>query len=120
MSSRLEGKVAIITGVSRGTGEQTARLFVEEGARVVIADVLEDEGRAVAEDLKDAAQFCRLDVTDEASWAETLGSTQAWFGAPTILVNNAGLLHIQSLVETSAADVERLCRANALGPFLWT
>ena len=120
MSSRLEGKIAIITGASRGTGEQTARLFVEEGARVVIADVLEDEGRAVAADLKDAACFCRLDVTDEASWAETIGTTRTHFGAPTVLVNNAGLLHIQSLVETSAADVERLWRVNALGPFLGT
>lgn len=120
MSSRLEGKIALITGASRGTGEQTARLFVEHGARVVIADVLEDEGRAVADDLKEAAHFCRLDVTNEESWTQAIDATHDQFGAPNVLVNNAGLLHIQSLLETSAADVERLWRVNALGPFLGT
>jgi 3alpha(or 20beta)-hydroxysteroid dehydrogenase len=120
MSSRLEGKVAIITGAARGTGEQTARLFVDEGARVVIADVLEPEGRAVADDLGERAAFVRLDVTDEESWANLVTTTLDRFGPPTILVNNAGLLHMQALVETSAADVERLWRVNALGPFLGT
>jgi 3alpha(or 20beta)-hydroxysteroid dehydrogenase len=120
MSSRLEGKIAIITGAARGTGEQTARLFVDEGARVVIADVLEEEGRAVVADLGDPAAFVRLDVTDEQSWAEVVEKTTELFGPPTILVNNAGLLHMSALIETSAADVERLWRVNALGPFLGT
>lgn len=120
MSSRLEGKVAIITGAARGTGEQTARLFVQEGAKVVIADVLEEEGKAVASELGAAAGFCRLDVTDEDSWTKTVEATLEQFGKPNILVNNAGLLHMQALVETSAADVERLWRVNALGPFLGT
>jgi len=120
MSPRLEGKVAIITGAARGTGEQTARLFVEEGAKVVIADVLEDEGQAVAGDLGSAAEFCRLDVTDEGSWVQAIETTQGRFGSPTVLVNNAGLLHMQALVDTEAADVERLWRVNALGPFLGT
>jgi 3alpha(or 20beta)-hydroxysteroid dehydrogenase len=115
---RVEGKVAIVTGAARGTGEQTARLLVEEGARVMIADVLEDEGRAVAAELAEGAHFERLDVTDEASWANVVEQTEARFGAPTVLVNNAGLLHMQALVETSAADVERLWRVNQLGPFL--
>ncbi|MFP6654995.1 MAG: SDR family NAD(P)-dependent oxidoreductase, partial [Myxococcota bacterium] len=90
MSSRLEGKVAIITGASRGTGEQTARLFAEEGAKVVIADVLEEEGQAVAKDLGASAAFHRLDVTEEESWTAVIEATQAQFGLPTILVNNAG------------------------------
>ncbi len=120
MSSRLEGKIAIITGAARGTGEQTARLFVDEGARVVIADVLEAEGRAVAEDLGDHAAFVRLDVTSEQSWVEVVEETKERFGGPTVLVNNAGLLHMKALVETDAADVERLWRVNALGPFLGT
>ncbi|MHA7839411.1 MAG: SDR family NAD(P)-dependent oxidoreductase [bacterium] len=115
---RVEGKVAIVTGAARGTGEQTARLLAEEGAKVVIADILEAEGRAVAEDLGDAARFERLDVTDEESWAGVVGATCSHFGPPTVLVNNAGLLHMQALVETSAADVERLWRVNQLGPFL--
>ena len=120
MSSRLEGKIAIITGAARGTGEQTARLFVQEGARVVIADVLEDEGRAVAADLGESAAFVGLDVTEESSWAGVVEKTAERFGAPTVLVNNAGLLHMSALVDTSAADVERLWRVNALGPFLGT
>lgn len=120
MSSRLEGKIALITGAARGTGEQTARLFVEEGARVVIADLLEHEGRAVADDIGVSAAFMRLDVTSEKSWVASVARTTELFGPPTILVNNAGLLHMQALVETSAADVERLWRVNALGPFLGT
>jgi 3alpha(or 20beta)-hydroxysteroid dehydrogenase len=120
MPSRLEGKIAIITGAARGTGEQTARLFSEEGARVIIADILEPEGRAVADDLGESAAFVRLDVTNEESWADTVRMTTKLYGPPTILVNNAGLLHMQALVETSAADVERLWRVNALGPFLGT
>ncbi len=120
MSSRLEGKIAIITGAARGTGEQIARLFVQEGARVVLADVLEAEGRAVAEDIGECAAFVRLDVTDEESWTEVVSKTIKLFGPPTVLVNNAGLLHMQALVDTDAADVERLWRVNALGPFLGT
>ncbi|MEZ4291467.1 MAG: SDR family oxidoreductase [Myxococcota bacterium] len=116
--SRLAGKVAIITGSARGTGEEAARLFVAEGARVVVADVLEEEGRAVASDLGDAACFVRHDVTSEASWNAVVAATQERFGAPTVLVNNAGLLHIRALLETEATDVERLWRVNQLGPFL--
>jgi len=115
---RVEGKVAIVTGAARGTGEQTARLLADEGAKVVIADVLEAEGRKVAGEIGAAACFERLDVTDEASWAGVVEATTAGFGAPTILVNNAGLLHIEAFLETSAADVERLWRVNQLGPFL--
>jgi 3alpha(or 20beta)-hydroxysteroid dehydrogenase len=116
--TRVEGKVAIVTGAARGTGEETARLLVEEGARVVIADVLEEEGNAVAVDLGDRARFVRLDVTNEESWQSCVADTTQHFGAPTILVNNAGLLHICELVVTEAAAVERLWRVNQLGPFL--
>ena len=69
---RLAGKVALITGGARGTGEQTARLFVEEGARVVIGDVLEEEGRSTATDIGADADFVRLDVTSEESWAQAV------------------------------------------------
>ena len=116
--SRLAGKVAIITGAARGTGEQTARLFADEGARVVLADVLETEGRAVAQEIGDAAIFERLDVTDAGSWKNVVAKTIDAFGPPTVLVNNAGLLLIQSLIEIDPADVERLWRVNQLGPFL--
>lgn len=116
--ARLEGKVAIVTGSARGTGEQTARLFVEEGAKVVIADVLEEEGRAVAKDLGDAARFERLDVTSEDAWAAVVDGAVEAFGKLDVLVNNAGVLHMGSVEETTPADMERLWRINQLGPFL--
>lgn len=115
---RLEGKIAIVTGAARGTGEQTARLFAQEGARVVVADVLEQEGAKTAAEIGPSATFVRLDVTNEASWAEAVAETLRRFGRPSVLVNNAGLLHIQALVETPAEVVERLWRVNTLGPFL--
>ena len=115
---RLTNKIALITGAARGTGEQTARLFVAEGARVVIGDVLEAEGRAVAQSLGAAAQFVKLDVTSEASWASAVEETRARFGGLNVLVNNAGLLHRAALEETSVDAFERLFRVNQLGPFL--
>ena len=116
--ARLEDKVAIVTGAARGTGEQTARLFVEEGARVVIADILEEEGRAVAKDLGDAARYERLDVTSEDAWTGVVDGTVEAFGKLDVLVNNAGVLHMGSVEETTPADMERLWRINQLGPFL--
>ena len=116
--SRLEGKVAIISGAARGTGEQAARLFVDEGAKVVIADILEAEGEVTAQDIGDAATFVRLDVTDPASWQNVVARTEEIYGLPSVLVNNAGLLHMQALVDIDPADVERLWRVNQFGPFL--
>jgi 3alpha(or 20beta)-hydroxysteroid dehydrogenase len=72
---RLANKVAIVTGGARGMGEQTCRLFAQEGARVVIADVLEAEGEALARELGDAACFMRLDVSDEANWESLVAAT---------------------------------------------
>jgi 3alpha(or 20beta)-hydroxysteroid dehydrogenase len=115
---RLEGKVAIVTGGARGTGEQTARLFVDEGARVVIGDVLEEEGRATASYIGEGARFVRLDVTDATSWRDCIEQTERHFGAPSVLVNNAGLLHMQALLEIDPARFEQLWRVNLLGPFL--
>jgi 3alpha(or 20beta)-hydroxysteroid dehydrogenase len=115
---RLAGKVALITGAARGTGEQTARLFVAEGARVTIGDVLEPEGREVARSLGDAAHFVRLDVTSEPSWTSAVEETRARFGGLNVLVNNAGLLHRGPIEETTPEAFERLFRVNQLGPFL--
>lgn len=118
MSGRLDGKIAIVTGSARGTGEQTARLFADEGARVVIADVLEEEGKATAASIGEAATYQRLDVTDPASWSEAVAATRATFGTPNVLVNNAGLLLMQAFVDIDPSDYERLWRVNLFGPFL--
>ena len=115
---RLDGKVAIVTGAARGTGEQTARLFVEEGARVVIADVLEEPAREVVDSLGDAAIFARLDVGSEQDWSSGVASAVESFGRLDALVNNAGLLHMESIEATKLTDFERLLRVNQVGPFL--
>jgi len=115
---RLDGKVAIVTGAARGTGAVTARLFVQEGARVVIADVSREGGEAVAAGLGDAACFVATDVTREADWARCVAEAETRFGALQVLVNNAALLHLGALEDTSLADFERLLRVNTIGPFL--
>lgn len=118
MSGRLEGKVAIVTGGARGQGEAEARLFVAEGARVVVADVLEEEGRAVAASLGAAAQFERLDVSDEADWRRVVAATTARFGSLTTLVNNAGIVFFSAFEETSLEDYMRVIQVNQIGTFL--
>src|SRR5450755_321968 len=88
---RLEGKVAIITGAASGMGAATARMFAREGARVVIADRLEHEGKQVADAIGAAARFEALDVTDEENWAAVVAAATRHFGKLDILVNNAGI-----------------------------
>ncbi len=115
---RLDGKVALVTGAARGTGEATARLFASEGARVVIGDVLDEAGRAVAKDLGDAARCLRLDVTSEADWRHGVQTTLEAFGRLDVLVNNAAVLHMAALVDTRLEDFERVVRVNQIGTFL--
>ena len=91
---RLENKVAIVTGAASGMGAATARLFAREGARVVVADLLEAEGAAVAKAIGDAggeARFHKLDVTSEAGWAAIVADTVSAYGKVDILINNAGV-----------------------------
>jgi 3alpha(or 20beta)-hydroxysteroid dehydrogenase len=115
---RLDGKVAIITGGARGQGAAEGRLFAAEGARVVLADVLDDEGRATAEEIGDAARYVHLDVTDEAQWHAAVEAAEAAFGPVTVLVNNAGILHFQALDRTTLEDFDRVLRVNVHGVFL--
>jgi len=115
---RLDGKVAIITGAARGQGAAEARLFVAEGAKVVLADVLDDEGRAVAEELGESATYAHLDVTDEDQWKTTVALAEERYGPVTVLVNNAGVLHFQALHKTELEDFDRILRVNVHGVFL--
>ncbi|MCP2288513.1 glucose 1-dehydrogenase [Nocardia amikacinitolerans] len=114
----LDGKVAIITGAARGQGEAEARLFVELGARVVITDVLADEGKAVAESLGDAARFVAHDVSSEAEWAAAVQTAEREFGRLDVLVNNAAIYTTKALTDTSAEELERILRVNLVGSFL--
>ncbi len=117
---RLAGKVAIISGAASGMGAATARLFAREGAKVVIADLLEEPGRAIAAEIGPAARFERLDVTDEASWAAVVAAARKHFGRLDILVNNAGISGSaeQDLYSTEAWH--RIMTVNATGVFFGT
>jgi 3alpha(or 20beta)-hydroxysteroid dehydrogenase len=115
-TGRLAGKVAIITGAARGQGEAEARLFVEQGARVVLGDVL-DEVEAVAKSLGDAAVALKMDVRNEADWAAALTAAEA-LGPLGILVNNAAVVHFASIVDTTLDDFQRVVGINQVGTFL--
>ena len=118
---RLEGKVAIVTGAASGMGAATARRFAREGAKVVIADMLEEDGRAVAQQIvtaNGAAEFMKLDVTDEANWKAVVDATVARFGKLDILVNNAGISGsaVEDVLDTMMWD--KLMEVNGRGTFL--
>jgi len=116
--NNLEGKVALISGAARGQGAAEARLFASRGAKVVITDVLDKEGKAVAAEIGDAAHYIHLDVTDEHSWAAAVKETVERFGKLNVLVNNAGIVQIKPLVESSVADYMKVIEINQLGVFL--
>jgi 3alpha(or 20beta)-hydroxysteroid dehydrogenase len=115
---RLAGKVAIISGAARGQGAAEARLFAAEGARVLLADVLDDDGEAVAAEIGDGAAYTHLDVTDEAQWHAAVALAEDRFGPVNVLVNNAGILHFQAVHKTDADDFDRVMRVNVRGVFL--
>jgi NAD(P)-dependent dehydrogenase (short-subunit alcohol dehydrogenase family) len=117
---RLAGKVAIISGAASGMGAATARVFAREGAKVVIADVLEEEGRKVAEEIGAAARFEKLDVTEEANWEAVLAATLRHFGKLDILVNNAGISGNSVTDLYSTEGWHRIISINATGVFLGT
>jgi 3alpha(or 20beta)-hydroxysteroid dehydrogenase len=114
---RLDGKVVIITGGARGQGEAHARLCVEEGARVVFGDVLDDDGAKVAADLGEAARYVHLDVTSEADWASAVSLAES-MGPLRVLVNNAAIHWTRPIEYENAIGFERIWRVNLLGPFL--
>lgn len=113
----LEGKIAIVTGAAGGTGAAIARRFAAEGARVVVTDVLVDEGRATADRLGGPARFAELDVTDPAQWSAVVDSTVGTHGRIDVLVNNAGILHIGGIADTTLAEFRRVFDVNAAGAF---
>ena len=117
MSGRLQGKVALVSGAARGMGAATARLFVAEGASVVLGDIL-PEVKETAAGLGDAALAVTLDVTDEASWRDAVSAAEQRFGRLDVLVNNAGILMMNALGDTTTEDYRRVNDVNALGVFL--
>ena len=118
---RLAGKVALITGGASGMGQSEATIFAREGAKVVVGDLLEAEGRQTVEKIASAggqARFVRLDVTSEAAWREAVAAAVAGFGKLDVLVNNAGISGTFDPDTQSTAAWDTLMNVNAKGVFL--
>ncbi|WP_409236610.1 SDR family NAD(P)-dependent oxidoreductase [Streptomyces sp. PA5.6] len=116
---KLDGRVVIVTGAARGQGEQEARLFVAEGARVVVADVLDEQGEALAKELgEESAAYVHLDVGVEDDWRAALAAAKNAFGTVDGLVNNAGILRFNELLSTPLEEFEQIIRVNQIGCFL--
>jgi 3alpha(or 20beta)-hydroxysteroid dehydrogenase len=116
--NRLAGKVALITGSARGMGEAHARLFVAEGAKVILTDLSEQAGQAIAQELGENALFLKHDVTKLADWQRVVAEGEAKFGPVTVLVNNAGVLGpIADTTELTEDDYLKVCAINQHGVF---
>ncbi|MFE4948625.1 SDR family NAD(P)-dependent oxidoreductase [Leifsonia sp. NPDC056665] len=119
MTGRLENKVAVITGAAQGMGAATAREFVSQGARVVLADVAHEAGRALEHELgEDRAIFVPLDVSSEDDWRDVRGRTLDKFGRIDVLVNNAAVGYFVGVDQIEADKVMRLFSINILGGML--
>lgn len=115
---RLRGRTAIVTGAARGMGASHARLLVGEGARVVIADVLDAEGTALAEELgRERAVYAHLDVTDYSQWEETVRVAETAFGGVDVLVNNAGILNAGAIEDFPLDAWDAIVAVNLTGVF---
>ena len=114
----LDGKVALITGAARGTGFVMARRFAMEGARVVMADIRDEQGRRGSEQLGANVSYQHLDVSAETDWVRTVESVERDLGGIDVLVNNAAVLHLAELRDTTVEAYERVMRVNELGTFL--
>ena len=118
---RLEHKAALISGGARGMGAVEARLFAREGAKVVIGDVLEEDGRRVEAEINESGGECvfvHLDVTDETSWNDAVNQVVSRFGKLDILVNNAGIYRTHNVTDTSVEEWDQVMDINAKGVFL--
>jgi 3alpha(or 20beta)-hydroxysteroid dehydrogenase len=116
--ARLADKIALVTGAARGMGAAEARLFAAEGAKVVLTDVLDAEGEAVARAIGSAARYLHHDVTSAEHWAAAVDTAHSAFGGLDLLVNNAGIYQPASLDDTTPELFERIWRVNQLGVFL--
>lgn len=121
--ARLDGKVALISGGSRGQGEAEARLFAREGAKVVLGDILDHEGMKVEADINKAggnAKYVHLDVTKEADWTAAVRVAVNMYGKLDILINNAGIVLRKSIEDASGDEWDRVQEVNSKGVFLGT
>lgn len=113
--NRLDGKVAIVTGGARGIGEGIVRRFIAEGASVMITDILDEPGQALADELGERAAFHHHDVTSRAEWATVIAATEARFGKLDTLVNNAGVLFFRGFEDYAESEIATLINVNLNG-----
>jgi 3alpha(or 20beta)-hydroxysteroid dehydrogenase len=118
VTGRLAGKVAVITGAARGQGEAEARRFVAEGASVLLTDVLDEQGEAVAAELGVVAAYRHLDVTSEEEWIAAVADAEARFGPVTVLVNNAGILDFAQIHKQDVARFRKVVDVNLVGTMI--
>ena len=120
---RLEGKVAIITGGARGQGATEARMFAQEGAKVVIGDIRDELGAQVETEIRELggeAVYLHLDVANADDWQRAVESAEQQFGKVDVLVNNAAIVLRKDIEETTGEDWDNIMEINAKGVFLGT
>ena len=115
---RVDGKVALISGGARGMGEAHARMLVREGAKVVLGDIVDDEGKALADQLGDAARYVHLDVTDFEQWEAAVATAVEEFGCLNVLVNNAGIVALGPLKSLDVGKWQNVLDVNLTGTML--
>jgi 3alpha(or 20beta)-hydroxysteroid dehydrogenase len=115
---RVNDKVAIITGGAQGMGAADARMLVAEGAKVVIADIIDESGQALADELGDAARYVHLDVSDEEQWQAAVDAALTAFGKVNVLVNNAGIVQVAPLKSLDVDKWNRVLAVNLTGAML--
>jgi 3alpha(or 20beta)-hydroxysteroid dehydrogenase len=115
---RVDGKVALISGGARGMGASHARMLVDEGAKVVIGDILDDEGKALADELGEAARYVHLDVTQPDQWDAAVATAIGEFGKLNVLVNNAGIVALGQLRNFDLGKWQKVIDVNLTGTFL--
>ena len=121
--ARLDGKVAFISGGSKGQGEAEAKLFAQEGAKVVLGDILDEEGRKMEAEINETggdAKYVHLDVTSEDDWSAAVREAVETYGKLDILINNAGIVLRKGVEETSSDEWDRVQKVNSKGVFLGT
>lgn len=116
--SRLEGKIAIITGAAQGMGASHARRFIKEGAKVILTDLNEEKGQALAMELGENALFVKQDVTKAEEWESVIAIAEEKFGSVNILVNNAGITAAKSILQMTESDYRRIVDINQVSVFL--
>jgi 3alpha(or 20beta)-hydroxysteroid dehydrogenase len=115
---RVDGKVALISGAARGLGAAYARMLVGEGAKIVIGDILDKEGKALADELGESARYSHLDVTQPDDWKTAVATVLHDFGTLNVLVNNAGIVALGQLKSFELAKWQKVIDVNLTGTFL--